>query len=68
MHLLMVTQRETLKDERRNNMWLFFLLVICVAYVGVGFLVTYINATSKDDEFKTEWNKILKWPKYVIGR
>ena len=64
----MVTRKVTLNDEKeKQNMWLFFLLVACVTYVGIGFLVTYINAQSKDDEFVTDWNKILKWPKLVFG-
>ena len=47
---------------------IIFLLVVGVLYVGAGFLVTYVNAQSKDDEFKVDWNKIFTWPKDVFGK
>lgn len=49
-------------------MWIIvLLLVIGVLYVGAGFLVTFVNAQSRDDKFKVDWNKILTWPKLVFG-
>ena len=47
---------------------LIILLAVGILYVGAGFLATYINAQSKDDEFKVDWNKILTWPKDVFGK
>ena len=43
-------------------------LVLAVLYVGAGFAVTYINAKSRDDEFKIDWMKILKWPRAVFPK
>jgi len=42
------------------------LLVLAGLYVGAGFLVTLVNAKGRDDEFKVEWDKILRWPKDVF--
>ena len=43
-------------------------LVLAVLYVGVGFIVTYANAASKDDEYEVNWDEILSWPKDVFGK
>jgi hypothetical protein len=66
----MVTQKETSKNEKENyNMWLFWtLLIVGVLYVGIGFLVTFINAQGRGDTFKVNWSEILRWPKSVFGR
>jgi len=42
------------------------LVILAGLYVGVGFLATFINAQSKDDEFKVDWAAIMKWPKDVF--
>ena len=49
-------------------MW-FVWTVGCLAviYLAVGVLVGYVNATSKDDEFKFNWKQVLTWPRNVFG-
>jgi len=49
-------------------MWLIYtLLILGILYIGVGCLVQYVNAKSRDDDFKLDWMKIIKWPKFVFG-
>jgi len=44
------------------------LIGVAILYVGAGFLVTYINAQSRDDEYKIDWKAILKWPRVVFPK